>query len=78
LAGWNSQPPGCGNANGDGAVNLADAVYVINYVFKGGPAPDPLCIGDANGDEAVNLADAVYVVNYVFKSGPSPVETCCQ
>jgi len=77
LAGWNSQPPGCGNANGDGAVNLADAVYVINYVFKGGPAPDPLCIGDANSDDAVNLADAVYVVNYVFKSGPSPVETCC-
>jgi len=67
----------CGDANGDDAVNLADAVYIINYVFKGGPAPDPDCVGDANGDEAVNLADAVYLINYVFKGGAAPVEPCC-
>jgi hypothetical protein len=67
----------CGDANGDAAINLADAVYVINYVFKGGPAPDPECVGDANGDEAVNLADAVYLINYVFKGGAAPVDPCC-
>lgn len=64
----------CGDANGDEAINLADAVYLINYVFKGGPAPNPLDSGDANCDDAVNLADAVYLVNYVFKGGPAP---CC-
>ena len=26
-----------GDANGDNAVNLGDAVFVINYIFKGGP-----------------------------------------
>ena len=62
----------CGDANGDAAVNLADAVYVINYVFKGGPPPDPLAAGDANLDSAVNLADAVYLINYIFKGGPQP------
>ena len=67
----------CGDANSDCAVNLADAVYIINYVFKGGPAPDPECVGDANGDDAVNLADAVYLINYVFKDGAAPVEPCC-
>ena len=67
----------CGDASGDDAVNLADAVHVINYVFKGGPAPDPLCLGDANGDEAVNLADAVYLINYIFKGGTAPAESCC-
>ena len=67
----------CGDANGDEAVNLADAVYLINYVFKGGPAPDPLCVGDANGDDAVNLADAVHLINYVFKGGPAPNQNCC-
>jgi len=67
----------CGDANGDEAANLADAVYIINYVFKGGPAPDPLCVADANDDDAANLADAVHLVNYVFKGGPPPAEPCC-
>jgi len=68
-----------GDPNNDGATNLADAVYVINYVFKGGPAPAPypVCSGDPNADCAVNLADAVYVINYVFKGGPAP-KTCEQ
>ncbi len=30
----------CGDANGDGSVNVGDAVYIINYVFKSGPAPN--------------------------------------
>jgi len=61
-----------GDANGDEAVNLADAVYIINYVFKGGPAPVPMEAGDANCDGTTNLADAVYLVNYIFKGGPEP------
>jgi len=64
----------CGNANGDGSVNVGDAVFVINYVFRGGPAPTPLGAGDANCDGKVNVGDAVYLVNYVFRGGPAP---CC-
>lgn len=30
----------CGDVNGDGTANVGDAVFLINYVFKGGPAPD--------------------------------------
>ncbi len=67
----------CGDANGDAGVNVGDAVFVINYVFKGGPAPDPLCTGDANGDGACNVGDAVYLIAYIFNSGPPPVEDCC-
>ena len=33
----------CGDSNGDGDINVGDAVYLINYVFKGGPAPDTTC-----------------------------------
>ncbi|MFW9842621.1 MAG: dockerin type I repeat-containing protein, partial [Candidatus Thorarchaeota archaeon] len=64
----------CGDANGDAGISVADAVYVINYVFKGGPAPDPIQSGDANCDGTVNVSDAVYVITYVFKGGPDP---CC-
>jgi hypothetical protein len=67
----------CGDASGDEAINISDAVFLINYIFKGGPAPDPLCSGDVNGDGTVNIGDAVYLINYIFKGGPAPVQDCC-
>jgi hypothetical protein len=68
-----------GDANNDGQVNVGDAVYMINFVFKGGPAPKPypICSGDANCDCLANVGDAVYLINYVFKGGPPPC-TCQQ
>jgi len=64
----------CGDANWNGGVALDDAVYGINYIFKGGPAPWPLEAGDANCDHALDISDVVYIVNYVFRGGPEP---CC-
>ncbi len=61
-----------GDGNRDNILNVGDAVFVINYIFKGGQAPVPYFSGDANCDRAVNVGDAVYVVNYIFKSGPIP------
>lgn len=61
-----------GDANADGKVVLGDIVYLVNYLFKQGPAPVPFSSGDANFDGKVNLADVVYLVNYLFKQGPSP------
>ncbi|MCK5125854.1 MAG: thrombospondin type 3 repeat-containing protein [candidate division Zixibacteria bacterium] len=66
----------CGDANGDETVNVGDAVYVINYAFKGGPAPDPIESGDANCDDQTNVGDAVYIINYAFKGGPVPCADC--
>jgi hypothetical protein len=68
---------GCGDVNGDFAVNVGDAVFIISYVFKGGPPPDPVCAGDANDDGDTNVGDGVYLIAYVFKGGPPPVEECC-
>ena len=62
----------CGDANREGMINLADGVYIINYVFKGGPPPYPLEVADVNTDGGVNLADAVYMINYIFKGGAAP------
>lgn len=68
-----------GDANGDKKVDLVDIVYNVNYVFKGGNAPSPLCQGDNNADDKVDLIDIVYETNYVYKGGPAPVKTssCC-
>lgn len=62
----------CGDADGDHSVNIPDAVYTINYIFKQGPAPDPMEAADANLDGVVNIADPVYLINYIFRSGPAP------
>jgi len=32
-------PIGAGDANDDGEINISDAIYIINYVFNGGPPP---------------------------------------
>ena len=64
----------CGDANGDDDINLADAVFILNYVFKGGPAPDPPDAGDANCSSDINIADAVSLIHYIFHNGPAP---CC-
>lgn len=64
----------CGDANGDLSVNIGDAVFLINYIFNGGPAPYPLLNSDANCDGSVNIGDAVYLIEYIFNGGPAP---CC-
>ena len=64
----------CGDANGDGQVDIADVVYLINYLFVGGPEPLPsLSAGDANGDGTVDIADVIYLINHLFTGGPPPV-----
>lgn len=63
-----------GDANGDGTITLSDVVFIINYLYKDGPAPDPPAAGDANSDSQIDLGDAVYLINYLFKEGPPPLE----
>lgn len=75
--------PGCcqdptGNVNGDpgDSVDLSDLIFLVNYLFLGGP--EPPCIGEANidGDPACNidLSDLIRLVNYLFLSGPFPAD----
>jgi hypothetical protein len=61
-----------GDADGDGYINISDVVYVINYLFRDGPDPDPLQAGDADSDGQINIGDVVYIINYLFKGGPLP------
>lgn len=62
----------CGDANNSGSFNISDVVYIINYIFSGGPASDPPCLGDADGNANVNISDAVYLINFIFNSGAIP------
>lgn len=69
-----------GDANQDNQVFLSDIVTLINYIFKGGPVPLPLCRGDVNASAGnPNLSDIVYLINYLFKGGSGPISNgeCC-
>ena len=65
----------CGDCNYDLEVNIADVVYLVSYVFRAGPAPNPMGAGEVNCDVDVNITDAVYLVNYLFRGGPPPQDT---
>ena len=63
----------CGDSNGDSTVDIGDVVYLINYIFKEGPAPVPIGVADVDSSGSVDIGDAVYLINYIFKGGPAPV-----
>ena len=63
----------CGDANADGSLTVSDVVYLVNYLFKGGPVAKPYEAGEANCDGKVTVSDVVYLVNYLFKGGAVPI-----
>ncbi len=71
LAGWI-----CGDADGSGAVDIDDVVYLIGFIFNGGPAPDPYESGDVDCSGAIDIDDIVYLISYIFASGPVPCDGC--
>jgi hypothetical protein len=66
----------CGDADGNGMANISDAVYLIRYIFEGGPAPVVFRGGDADCNGLINISDPVYLVNYVFGGGMAPCAAC--
>jgi len=66
----------CGDANGDGAANITDAVHIVQFIFAGGPPPDPYAAGDCNCDGFPNITDVVCLVQYIFAGGPAPCADC--
>jgi parallel beta-helix repeat protein len=62
-----------GDCNGDKIITIGDVVYLINYLYKNSPAPEPLEAGDANSDTLVDIGDVVYLINYLFKDGNPPL-----
>ncbi len=66
----------CGDANGSNAISISDAVFLVTYIFSGGPAPETLLHGDANCSGGTSISDVVYLINYIFSGGPAPCAAC--
>ncbi|MEM7164181.1 MAG: dockerin type I repeat-containing protein [Planctomycetota bacterium] len=68
-----------GDANHDGGVNIADALYIFDILFAMAPVQcEDAC--DANDDGSINIADALAVLNSLFGSPilplPAPAPFC--
>lgn len=60
-----------GDVNGDGVVDLGDAIGTLGALF-GGVATGCSDSLDANDDGSLDVADAVFLLSYLFSSGSSP------
>ena len=62
-----------GDADNSGSMNLLDILYIINYLYKGGPAPEPdVLMADADCDGAISILDANYIIDYLYNGGSAP------
>lgn len=68
--------PVCGDADRSEQVDLSDAVFLVNYVFSGAPAPDPLESADVDCSNQVDLTDVIYLIAYIFNGGSAPCAAC--
>jgi agmatine deiminase len=65
----------CGDADDSGEVDIDDAVFLINFIFSGGQAPDPLELGDADCSGGVDIDDVVFLIAFIFSGGNVPCDT---
>ncbi len=63
-----------GDPNNSGGFDIDDVVYLIAYIFSGGPAPVPYAVanGDPNCSCGIDIDDVVYMIAYIFSGGPPP------
>ena len=56
----------------DTDISVSDVIYLINYLFKSGPSPNPILIVDVDCNCEVSVTDIIFLINYLFKDGPPP------
>jgi hypothetical protein len=64
----------CGDIDASGSgPDIGDLVYLVDYMFNGGPPPPNLDAASIDGEPGINISDLVYLVDYMFNGGPAPV-----
>jgi hypothetical protein len=61
-----------GDANRDGWVDHTDPIYILNYLYQGGPQPPCMDAADANDDGFVDGSDPGYLLAFLYQGGPAP------
>jgi hypothetical protein len=61
-----------GDANGDGQIELSDAILALGFLFLGGESPDCHKSADADDSGTLEVTDPVYVLGYLFLGSAAP------
>jgi hypothetical protein len=59
----------CGDANGNGLVNLSDISYIIDALYRNGPAPVSWNVVDVDNSGKCNLLDISYMLSWLYRDG---------
>ena len=64
-----------GNIDSDPAneTTISDLIYLVDYMFSGGPTPTCPRAADINGSLTLDIADLIYLVDYMFTGGYPPL-----
>lgn len=60
-----------GDTNSDGIVDISDPLYLLNYLFGGGPPPACRPIADANASGEADISDAIALLGFLFLGSPT-------
>ncbi len=66
----------CGDVNDSGVTDIDDVVYLISYVFSGGPEPPNPQSADVNCSGDIDIDDITYLIGYVFSGTGDPCGGC--
>ncbi len=64
-----------GDSNRNGAVDVSDAVFLLNFLFKDGEPLICFDAGDANDNGIIDISDAIKILVFLFREGqtmPTP------
>jgi len=64
-----------GNIDADPAdeVTISDLIYLVDYMFSGGPATTCTKEADIDGSLTIDVSDLIYLVDYMFTGGCEPL-----
>ncbi len=61
-----------GDTNGDSAIDLADALVILNSLFQVDTIVVCASSLDANDDGAIGVSDALFLLFHLYRQGPAP------
>ncbi len=65
-------PVACIDINLDRAVDILDAIYMLDLLYKDGPQVPPGVSGDIDHSGSVDILDAVFIISYCYNFGTPP------
>jgi len=61
-----------GDATSNGAIDIADCIFILQYLFSAGKPPKCMDSADVDDNNMVNIADAIAILSYLFGASLHP------